>query len=139
VGDVQQTVHAAQVDKGTEVRDVLDDTLPHLTNFELLLEALALDLADRFAQHPPRLDDVPPALVELDDLEVVRVADEILDVRHTAKGDLRARKERVDAHQVDRHAALDLAGEDARYRRAALVCLADLLPDAEEVSLLLGK
>src|SRR5256885_141153 len=38
VGDVQQAVHAAEIDEGAEIGDVLHDPLPHLTDLQLLRE-----------------------------------------------------------------------------------------------------
>ena len=119
----------AQIDEGTEVRDVLDHALAHLTDQELLHQRLALRLALRLEDHPPRHDDIPPTLVELDDLELVDLADEVLDVRHTTQRDLRTRQEGVDAHEVDRHATLDLPDQRSLDRTVRLVRLADLLPD----------
>ena len=50
-----------------------------------------------------------------------------------------AGQERVDAHQVDDHAALDLLDQRAFDRLIALVGHADLLPDPHEVGLLLRE
>ena len=50
-----------------------------------------------------------------------------------------AGKERVDAHEVDDHAALDLLDERAFDRLIALVGDADLLPHAHEVGFLLRE
>jgi hypothetical protein len=83
--------------------------------------------------------DVAAALVELDDLEVVRLAEQLVDVRHAAQRDLRAREERVDAHEVDHHAALDLLGQRARHGLVGLVGDADALPHPHEVRLLLAE
>ena len=55
------------------------------------------------------------------------------------KRDLRTRKERVDAHEVDDHATLDLLDERAFDRLVGLVRLTDPLPDAHEIGFLLRK
>ena len=65
--------------------------------------------------------------------------DQVFDIGNATQRDLRAGQERVHAHQVDRHAALDLAGERARHLLVGLVGFLDLLPDAQEVGLLLGQ
>src|SRR5438067_2289845 len=70
VGDVQQAVHAAQVDECAEVGDVLDDAFADLADLQLLHQDVALGLALRLEQHATRHDDVAAALIELDDLEV---------------------------------------------------------------------
>jgi len=139
VGDVEQAVDPPQIDEGAEVGDVLDHALPYLILRELLHELLALagtlGLEDDTTGH----HDVAAALVELDDLELVLLAEQFVDVRHPAERDLRARQEGVDAHEVDDHAALDLLDERPFDRLIALVGDANALPHAHEVGLLLGK
>ena len=139
VGDVEQAVDAAEVDECTEVGDVLDDALPHLILLQLLHELLALAGALVLEDHAARDDDVAAALVELDDLELELLAEQLVDVRHATERDLRAGEERVDAHEVDDHAALDLLDERAFDRLVGLVRDADLLPHAHEVGFLLRK
>src|SRR5690349_20753848 len=139
VGDVEQAVHAAQVDEGAEVGDVLDHALPDLADGELLHQVLALVGPLIFEDDAAAHDDVPPALVELDDLELVGLPEELVDVRHPPERDLAAGEERVDAHQVHDHAALDLLDQRAFDRLIVLVGHADLLPDPHEVGLLLRE
>ena len=83
--------------------------------------------------------DVPAPLVELDDLEVVAIADQVLDVGHAPERDLRAREEGVHPHDVHRDAALDLAGQQPLHGTVVVVGVADELPHAQEVRLLLGQ
>ncbi len=66
-------------------------------------------------------------------------AEEIVDVRDATQRDLRPGEERVDAHEVDHDAALDLLDEDALDRLVGLVRDADPLPHAHEVGLLLRQ
>jgi hypothetical protein len=139
IGDVQKAVESAQVDEGTEVGDVLDLAFAHLPDQELLHECLTLGLAFGLENHAARNHDVPTTLVELDDLELVYLADQVLDVRDASQRDLRTRQEGVYAHQVDGHAALDLAHQRALDWTVRIVGFADLLPDPEEVGLFLGK
>ena len=68
------------------------------------------------------------ALVELDDLELELLAEQLVDVGHATERDLRSRQERVDAHQVDHHAALDLLDQGAFSRLVGLVGHAVALP-----------
>src|SRR6185295_1878565 len=97
---MKQAVDATEVDECTEVGDVLDDALPHLILLELLHQLLTLARALVLEDHATRDDDVPPALVQLDDLELEFLPEELVDVRHAAERDLRSRQERVDAHEV---------------------------------------
>ncbi len=139
VRDVEQAVDAAEVDEGAEVRDVLDHALPHLILLELLHQLLTLAGALGLEDHAARHDNVPPALVQLDDLELEFLPEQLVDVRHTTQRDLRTREEGVDAHEVDDHAALDLLDERAFDGRVGLVRDADALPHAHEVGLLLRQ
>ena len=139
VGDVEQAVHAAEVDEGAEVGDVLDHALPHLADGELLHQVLALVGPLVLQDHPPAHDDVPPPLVQLDDLELVGLSQQLVDVGHPAQRDLAAGEERVHPHEVHDHAALDLLDQGAFHRLIALVGHADLLPDPHEVGLLLRE
>src|SRR5688572_10663124 len=139
VGDVQQAVHAAEIDEGAEVGDVLDHAFADLADRQLLHQHVALRLALGLEQHAARDDDVAAALVQLDDLELEALAQQLVDVRHAAQRDLAARQEGIDAHQIDDDAALDLLHEGAGNRLVALVCFADPLPDPHEVGLLLRE
>src|SRR2546426_1148239 len=139
VGDVQQAVHAPEVDEGAEVRDVLHDALPRLADLQLLHQDVALGLALGFEQHAAAHHDVAAPLVQLDDLELEALAQELVDVGHAPQGDLAAGEERIHAHQVHHHAAFDLLDQRARHRLVLLVGLADPLPDPHEVGLLLRE
>src|SRR5690606_35626461 len=139
VRDVQQAVESAQVDERAEVRHVLHDALADLADQQLLHQLLELALALLLEDHATAHDDVATPLVQLDDLEIERLTDQVLDVRHAAQRDLRARQERIHAHQVDRNAALDLPRQRARNLLDLLVRRLDLLPDAQEVRLLLRQ
>ena len=139
VGDVEQAVESAQIDKRAEVGDVLDDSFPDLPDQELLDQSLALSLTLSLEDDAARDHDVPPTLVELDDLELERLSEKVVDVWHTAQRDLRARQERVDTHDVHRDAALDLARQHSFHRLIGLMSLANLLPNTQEVGLLLRE
>src|SRR5579863_2779421 len=132
VGDVQQSIDATEIDERTEVGDVLDDAFAHLILLQLLHQLLALARALGLEDHAARDDDVPPALVELDDLELVSLPQQLVDVRHAAQRDLGPRQERVHAHEVHHHTALDLLDQRPLDRLVGLVRDADTLPHAHE-------
>src|SRR6185437_16356211 len=121
VGDMEQAVDAAQVDERTEVGDVLDDAFADLILLQLLHQLLAFARALVLEDDPARDDDVAAALVELDDLELELLPEQLVDVRYAAESDLRSGQERVDAHQVDHDAALDLLDQRAFDRRVGFV------------------
>src|SRR5881392_1338189 len=139
VRDVEQSVHAAQIDEGAEVGDVLDDALSHLAYLQLLHQDVALGLTLGFEQHATAHHDVAASLVQLDDLELEALPQELVDVGHAPQGDLAAREERVHPHQVYHHSAFDLLDQRARHRLVLLVGFADPLPDPHEVGLLLRE
>src|SRR2546425_8104851 len=139
VGDVEQAVHAPEVDEGAEVGDVLDDALPRLPDLQLLHQDVALGLALGFEQHAAAHHDVAAPLVQLDDLELEALAQQLVDIGHAPQGDLAAREERVHSHQVHHHAAFDLLDERARDRLVLLVGFADPFPDPHEIGLLLRE
>jgi hypothetical protein len=136
---VKQPIYTAQIDESTEVGDVLDYTLPHLADGKLLHQVLALVRPLVLQDHAAAHHDVPAALVQLDDLELVRLTQELVDVGNPPKSDLASREEGVHPHQVHHYTALDLLDQGALHRLIALVGHADLFPDPHEVSLLLGQ
>src|SRR5438105_956303 len=139
VGDVQQAVDAAEIDERAEVGDVLDDTFADLLDRQLLHQHVALRLALRLDPHPARHHDVATPFVQLDDLELEALAEQLVDVRHTAQRNLAAGEERIHAHEIHDHAALDLLHQRAGDRFVFFVRFPDLLPDAHEVGLLLRQ
>src|SRR3989442_13203196 len=108
VGDVEQAIHAAQVDEGAEVGDVFHDALPHLVDRQLFHQHVAFRFALGFEQHAAGDDDVAAALVQLYDIELQALTQQLVDVGKASQRDLAARQERVDAHQVHDDDALDL-------------------------------
>ena len=139
IRDVQQPVHAAEIDERAEVRDVFHHALPHLILLQLLHQLLALAGALCLEDHSTRDHDVAAALVQLDDLELVLLPEQLINVGHAAQCDLRAGEERVDAHEVHDHATLDLLDQRAFHGLVGLVGDADALPHAHEVGLLLRE
>jgi hypothetical protein len=101
VRDVEQPVDAAEIDERTVVGDVLHDALHDGADREVLERLEALDLAVLLEEHAPAEHDVAAALVELDDLEVHRLADELLEVLHRTQIDLRARKNALTPMSTD--------------------------------------
>ena len=92
-----------------------------------------------FQNHAATDHDVAPALVELDDLEVIGLAQQFVDVGYPAEGDLTARQERVHSHQIDDDAALDLLDQGPFDRLIGFVSLANLFPHPHEIGLLLRE
>ena len=72
LGDVDEAVHAAEVDEGAEVHDARHDALADLARLEVGEEVLALLLLRLLEPRPARQHDVVAVLVELDDLRLER-------------------------------------------------------------------
>ncbi len=78
VGDVQQPIHPIEIDECAEVSDVFHSAsyaVAHVNAFHELLALFASLLLDYFA---PAQHDVFAIVIELNDFEIVRVADELL-------------------------------------------------------------
>ena len=139
VGNVEQSVHATKVDERTKVGDVLHHTSADLTHLQLLHELIALGRTLGLEDHTTRHHDVATTFVELDDLEFITLAKQLVDIGHSTQGDLAPRQERIDTHQVDYDTTFDLLDQRALHRFVALVCRADLLPHAHEIGFLLRQ
>src|SRR4029077_5621410 len=99
----------------------LDHALPDLILLELLHQLLALARPLLLEDDATRDDDVPPALIELDDLEVEGLTEQLVDVWNATKRDLRTGEECIDSHEIDDDAALDLLDQGATHWLVVLV------------------
>jgi hypothetical protein len=84
VRDVQQAVDAAEVDERTVVGEVLDHALDDRAFLQLVEQLAALGAVFLLDDRAARDDDVVALLVELDDLELERLALEVARVAHGA-------------------------------------------------------
>ncbi len=123
VGDVQETIDAAEIDEGAVVGDVLDRAFEHLAfgergdQFGPLLGALL------FEHGAAGDDDVAAAAIHFQDLEGLRHVHQRADIAHGTDVDLAAGKERDGAVEIDGEAALDAAEDHAGDAAAVLECL----------------
>ncbi len=113
VGDVQQTIDAAQVNERTVVGEVLDDTFDLLTFLQRLEQSFALGAVLGFQYAAAGNDNVVALLVQLDDLELELFAFQVGGVAHRADIDQGTRQERTNAVDVDGEATFDFAVDDA--------------------------
>ena len=131
VGDVDQTVYAAQVDEHAVRGDVLDGTFEDLAFFELRHDLFLLSFELGFDQRLVRYDHVAELLVDLHDLELhglVHVNVVVADRFHV---DLRTGQERLDTEYVDDHTALGAALDVTLDNLVFLQGLVDTIPRAE--------
>ena len=113
VGDVQQAIDAAEVDERTVIGEVLDDAAHHCAFLQIVHERIALGRELLFDHRTTRHHNVVALLVELDDLELERLAFQVGGVAHGAHIDQRTGEEGADVFEFDGEAALDPAGDDA--------------------------
>src|SRR6185369_15902647 len=140
VRDVEQAVDTAEIDERAVLGEVFDRTGDRHALFQglqgLLLHLVTLPLQE----HAAREHDVAALLVELDDLELVGLADQLLEIADRAQIDLRAREECFDAAaDGDREAALHALADGAFDDLVALAGGGDLVPHLHLVGLLLGQ
>ena len=106
LADVDQAVHAAEVDEGAEADDRRHRALADLADLEVVEERVARLLLGLLEVGAAAEHDVVAVLVELDDLGLDALADVRLQVAHPAQLDERGRQEAAQA-DVDDEAALD--------------------------------
>ncbi len=113
VGNVQETVDAAEIDERTVIGDVLDDAFNDLTFFKVLDDFRTLFRTAFFKNGTTRDNDVAATLVHLEDFERLRDVHERGDVADRTDVDLRTRQEGNSAVEVDGETTLDLIEDDA--------------------------
>ena len=136
--DVDQTVHAAQVHKGTEVDHAGHDALADLARTEVVEELLPLLLLGLFQPCTAGQHHVVAVLVQLDDLGVDGGADEGLQVTDASQVDEGCGQE---APQADVHdeATLDDLDDGSGDDPVALLDLLDPAPGTLVLGTLLGE
>ncbi len=147
VGDMQQTVDSAEVNKRTEIGDILDCSFAKIANGEYFQQLLLLFFSSFFDQATTRNNDVFSSFVDLQDLTFDVVTDVICDVLRTTDVHLARRQEDIDAifddgfaihfsSNLNKQAALDLANHWTTDDIAFVVSLDDGFPVAETLGLL---
>jgi hypothetical protein len=114
-------------------------TTPSRLILRQILEDRRLHAVAFFFEHAARGDDVPAALVELDDPYLDHLVQQGVHVLHLTQRDLGAGQERLDPVEVDHHAALDLPHQLALDHLRLVVGVLDAVPNAHEVRALLGQ
>src|ERR1700737_3153703 len=94
VSDVEQAIHAIEIDEGAEVSEILDRALHLVADLHALHEFLPLLASLLLDQFAPAQHNVAAVVIDLDDLEIVSVADELLQIFRRNDVDLRSGQER---------------------------------------------
>src|SRR5437867_984983 len=127
VGDVKQAVHAIEIDERAEVGEIFycaNHAVPDFHAFHEFLPLIAALLLDDFT---PAEHDIAPLVVDLDDLEIVSIADELLQIFRRDDVDLRRGQKRFHA-DVHHQAAFDDRFHLAFDQAIALKLAHDLVP-----------
>ena len=138
LGDVDEAVHAVEVDEGAEVDDVRDLALHDVARLEAVEDLLPLLLALLLEHGAAREHDVVPRAVQLDDLAAELLAEELVQVLHAADVDERRGQEAAHA-QIEDQPALDDLDHAAVDRLAGLGGALDGLPRELEPRALLRE
>src|SRR6185295_18468102 len=127
LGDVDQAVHAVEIDEGAEVDDVRDLAVDDVARVEPVEDRLPHLLALVLEDGAARQDDVVARAVELDHLAAELLAHELVEVLHAADVDERCGQEAAHA-EVEDEATLDDLDYTAVHRLAGFGRLLDRLP-----------
>ena len=136
--DVDQAVHAVEIDERAEVDDVRDRALDDVARIELVENRLAHLLALVLEDGATREHDVVARAVELDHLAAQLLAHVLVQVLDATDVDERRRQEAAHA-EVEDQAALDDLDHATRHGLALLVRLLDRLPRDLEARALLRE
>ncbi len=135
VSDVQQAVHAVQIDESAKISDVLDNAAANLLGLQFLQQLGALLGAFLLQQFAPRQHDVAPLRIDLQNLELLLPANVVIQVADWRKVNLRTRQKRLHA-DVDNQAAFNPAANDALNQAAFLIFADDPIPRLLQFGLL---
>src|SRR6185312_9965064 len=138
LGDVDQTVDAAEVDERTEVDDRRDLAGPDLALGELVEELAAHRRLGLLQPRTAGEDDVVAVLVQLDDLGLDLLAHVGLEIADAAHLDQRGGEEAAEA-DVEDESTLDDLDDGALDRLVVVLELLDRAPGALVLRALLGQ
>jgi hypothetical protein len=138
LGDVDEPVHATEVDEGAEVDDRGDGPAADLAGLEVGEELLPLLLLRLLQPRPAGQHDVVAVLVELDDLGLEAATDVGRQVAHPAQLH-EGRGQEAPQADVDDEAALDDLDDRAADDAVGLLELLDGAPRTLVLRTLLGE
>ena len=144
IGDMQQAINTAQVDEGTEVGDILDQTCAEVTYFQVAEKFLLHLLACFFDQPTTRNNDVSTSLIDFQNHAFDVLPDVVGNIRRTTHIDLTGGQK--DVHTVlddglafhfatnrDQQTTFDFANDRSLDDVALRVGLDDLFPVADTI------
>ena len=137
IGDVQQAVHAAQIDENAEIGDVFGHAFENLAGLHRRKDFFALRAKFLLDKGLVRNNDVVVGRIQLDDLEFHALFEVRIEIAHRTHIDLRTGEEGFHAAnvEIDDHAALDAAYDRAFYDIALFMGFLYPLPAAQLIRL----
>src|SRR5712672_546826 len=135
IGDVEETVDAAEIDERAVIGDVLDDALDRRPLLQVREQRLALRALRGFEHGAAGHDHVVPLAVELDDLELHLLALVGQGVLDGTDVDERAGEESSNSVGHDGEAALHFAGNHSLDEGAGFERLFQIEPRGEALGL----
>ena len=131
VGNVDESVHSAEVHEYTVRADVLDGSLEYLTLLETADDLGLLGLELCLDESLVGNDHVAVFLIDLDDLELHRLVYIYVIITDGLDADLAAGEECLDSEYIDDHTALGAALDVALDDLVVVVSLVDPVPGTE--------
>ena len=128
VGDVEQTVNAAEIDEGTEVGDIFDNAHAEIADSHIRHEFAALFAEAVFEKFAAGNNDVVTIEVDLDDLDIEFLVEVVIHVANRADIELGTGQEGGEAFDIDHDTALDAMTHEAFDDVAFAVFSGDALP-----------
>ncbi len=138
VGDVQQAVDAAKVNKRTKVRDVLDSTFSDVSFFEFSKQDLTVVFTFTFDQRPTADNNVPSLFIDFKNFTLNDSTNVIANVARTPNVDLACRQKDVDVN-VNQQSTLDFSNDPASNNVAFLHVLDNAFPVQDVVGFLFAE
>ena len=139
VGDMDESVNTAEVNKYSVRSDVLDCSLENLTLLQLRDNLALLSLEFCLDECLVRYDYVAVFLIDLDNLELHGLVYELVVVAYWVNVNLATRQECLDTEYVNNHTALGAALDEALDNLLVLEGCINTLPALAEASLLVRQ
>lgn len=138
IGDMEETVKAIEIDKGTVVGDVLNSTANDVTWLDIIDELTTFLMTLLFDEFAARDDDVVALEVDFKNLKVVSLTNVLVEILRRLDIDLRSREEGVDA-DTDDETTFDFAFNAAWYDGTFGAFFKDVFPVFLLFSLIVGE
>src|SRR5271169_1345842 len=139
VGNVNQSVDAAEIDKHAEIGDRFDRSFENLTFFQTVENGTALFLHFRFDENFMTDHNILIRMVNFCNAKLHRLSEELIEIPHRFHIDLRTGKKCIESHQIDNKTAFNTPSNFSGKNFAGLERFCDSFPRSHEVRTLAGQ